>query len=335
MPKFSIILPVRNGGEYIKECVNSILSQTEQDFNLIILDNCSTDGTREWLTSLANEKIIIYPSDSPLTIEENWARITKVPKNEFITLTGHDDLFYPDFLKNIEALIKEAPGASIFHTHFDFIDAKGKIIRSSKQMPRFLSSVDLLKGFLDQSVDSMGTGYVMRAADYDRVGGIPVKYPNLLFADFELWLSLAEKGGIAIAEKKCFAFRVHKSTTGSSQDFKLHRALELYIDFLANQKRESEEKSLVISEYAPRLLLFYCKGFCNRMLRTGKKKRSGITVKTFILQTKKMAGRLGVENNYHPEKVTSIKIATLIDSSRVLSYLFLLGKRIYSKPVLK
>ena len=70
--KYSIILPVRNGGEYVKACVNTILSQTLQDFNLLVLDNCSTDGTSEWLTSLQNEKIILFPADKPLTIEENW-----------------------------------------------------------------------------------------------------------------------------------------------------------------------------------------------------------------------------------------------------------------------
>ena len=100
MNKFSIILPVRNGGEYVKTCVNSILSQTEQDFNLIVLDNCSTDGTREWLASLQNKKIIIYPADRPLTIEENWARAIDVPKNEFITLIGHDDILHPDYLSD-------------------------------------------------------------------------------------------------------------------------------------------------------------------------------------------------------------------------------------------
>ena len=52
MKKFSIILPVRNGGEYVKDCVRSILSQTVDEFDLIVLDNCSTDGTVEWINSL-------------------------------------------------------------------------------------------------------------------------------------------------------------------------------------------------------------------------------------------------------------------------------------------
>ncbi len=332
MNKYSIILPVHNGGEYIKACINNILSQTIQDFNLLVLENCSTDGTSEWLATLQNEKIIILPADKPLSIEENWARIKDIAKNEFITLIGHDDLLYPNFLENIDHLIKKFPTAGLYHAHFHFIDATGKIIRGSKQMQPFLSSDDLLKGFLTQSVDSMGTGYVMRAKDYDAVNGIPVKYPSLLFADFELWLSLADMGGMAVSANTCFAFRVHQSTTGTSPDVKLHKALELYVEFLVKQKNNNEEKERIIFEHANQFLLFYCKGFCHRLLRTELNKRNGITVKSFIYQTKLMAQKLGIEKNYQPKNIASIQLAALIDSSKILRAAFLLVKKIYPKP---
>ena len=127
--KYSIILPVRNGGHYVKECVASVLTQTFTDFDFIILDNCSTDETLEWLNSINDNRIRIIPSKTPLSIEENWGRITRVDKNEFITLIGHDDLLYPDFLENINKLIEEFPNAGLYHTHFHFIDGTGKIIR--------------------------------------------------------------------------------------------------------------------------------------------------------------------------------------------------------------
>jgi len=48
---------------------------------------------------------------------------------------------------------------------------------------------EFLAFFLAGNIDNMGTGYMMRSADYDAAGGIPL-YPNLLFADFELWIQL-------------------------------------------------------------------------------------------------------------------------------------------------
>ena len=70
LAKYSIILPVRNGGEYVKECVNSIVEQTYTDFHLHVLDNYSTDGTLEWVRSLKDERIKIYPSEIALSMEE-------------------------------------------------------------------------------------------------------------------------------------------------------------------------------------------------------------------------------------------------------------------------
>ena len=99
MNKFSVILPVKNGGDYLKECVNSILSQTYTNFNLLILENCSTDNTLNWLMSLHDDRIKIYPSSESLVIEENWARVLSIPKNEFMTLIGHDDILLPNYLQ--------------------------------------------------------------------------------------------------------------------------------------------------------------------------------------------------------------------------------------------
>src|ERR1700712_5266715 len=98
---FSIVLPVRNGGEYLKECVNSILAQTVSAFNLIILDSGSTDGTIAWLKTLNNERIIIHLSEKALSITENWDRIKTIPRNEWMTIIGHDDILYPDYLETM------------------------------------------------------------------------------------------------------------------------------------------------------------------------------------------------------------------------------------------
>ena len=58
---YSIILPVRNGGEYVKECINSILSQTYRDFDILVLDNNSSDGTVEWINTINDRRIKYSP----------------------------------------------------------------------------------------------------------------------------------------------------------------------------------------------------------------------------------------------------------------------------------
>lgn len=333
--KYSIILPVRNGGSYVKDCVNSILWQTYTEFNFIILDNCSTDGTLEWLQSLHDSRIVIVPSDRPLTIEENWARIITVQKNEFITLIGHDDVLYPNFLEIIDNLIITNPDASLYHTHFNFINADGNIIRSSKLMPAKLSGYQFLEAFLTHSIDLMGTGYVMRSSDYDVLEGIPTKYPSLLFADFELWLQLCLKSYEVIAPDNCFAFRVHKSTTSTSQDEKLHKALAIFVDYLIELSQKDGKAKSKIEAFGADFLLFYCKGFAHRLMRTPIEKRKGITVTDFINYTKQLAVKLGVEKKYKPESLNAIRIAKVIDNNKFFINLFLLFKKVVKKPIYK
>ena len=244
MQKFSIILPVRNGGDYLKICIDSILSQTYTDFNCIVLENCSSDGSLEWLQSLKDDRIVIVTSTRSLSIEENWGRITSVKKNEFITLIGHDDILNPDFLETIDQLIQSNPKASLYHTHFNYIDAKGKIMRPCKPMKKSLTGHEFLKLFLSNSIDSMGTGYVMRSSDYDAVKGIPLKYPSLLFADFELWLSLIFKSYEAILLKIALPSEFIKAPPAHHRIkncMKLWTSLQtFYIRFLRKTKRQKK-----------------------------------------------------------------------------------------------
>jgi glycosyltransferase involved in cell wall biosynthesis len=319
----------------VKECVASFLTQTHTDFNCIVLDNCSTDGTLQWLQSLSDSRVKVIPSERPLTIEENWGRIKDVDKNEFITLIGHDDILYPEFLEVMDRLVTSYPEASLYHTHFNYMDENGNTIRPCKPMKQCLTGYEFLNAFLTGSIDSMGTGYVMRSKDYDELHGIPVKYPNLLFADFELWLSLMFKSHAIIAPEKCFAFRLYQGTTSTSQDKKLHQALELFVDYLVAREQDDAQAKSIIDESGAKFLLFCCKGFSNRLLRTPIQKRENLTVRDFIDHTKKLAARLSIEDKYKPEKVPSIRLAAVIDSNPLLRNLFLVFKKLYPKPILK
>lgn len=330
--KYSIILPVRNGGEYVKECVNSILVQTHPDFDLHVLDNCSNDGTLEWIRSVNDERIKIYPADRPLSIEENWARIRSIQKNEFITLIGHDDLLEKNYLMVMNDLIAKHPNASLYQTHFRYIDSMGKMIRHCKPMDENQSAAEFLAAFLCGIIDTMGTGFMMRGADYDLCGGIP-QYPNLLFADFELWINLTVKSYKATSPEGCFSFRLHQSMTTSSPDIKFHNAFEQFIAYLGRLKK-NEQLRKVIEKYSVSFIEFYCKGLSHRLLRTPKQRREGQTVSSFLRKCKQYADSLVPDNKFDPSARYSVRLAKQIDSNFVTRSLFLLFKRIRSKPVL-
>ena len=333
MKKFSIILPVRNGDEYVKECVSSILNQTLNDFILIVLDNCSTDGTLQWIESLNDERIIIYRSTTPLTIEENWGRIVTVPKNEYITLIGHDDILKPGYLKAMNDLITRFPDATLYQTHFSYINSKGKMIRSCKPMEEVETSPEFLQSILQNKIDIVGTGFMMRSKDYDELEGIPL-YPNLLFADFELWINLTAKKYKATSPVEGFYFRLHQSTTSVSPNAKYQMAFEKFIYFLRTLKQKSSAYEDVIVKNADSFIMHYCKSLSHRILRTPQDKRDGSSINYVLQKGKEYSRILTSQENFNPSDL-SISTARIIDSNSITRKIFLLFKKIYNRPVLK
>lgn len=330
--RYSIVLPVRNGGEYVKECIDSILSQTFGDFNCIVLDNCSTDGTTAWLRSLNDPRVVLMPSERPLTIEENWTRIKDVPRNEFMTMIGHDDILDRNYLSVMDDLIRRHPDASLYQAHYRYIDAKGATLRLCKPMDERQSPSEFLAFFLCGLIDTMGTGFMMRSANYDAAGGIP-PYPNLLFADFELWIGLTLPSYKATAMEECFAFRLHQSMTTSSPDVKMQYAFERFIDYLEKLRSEDMGLDMMIRRYAVKYIQTWCQSLSHRLLRTEKKRREGLTVAGFAAKCSGYADRLVPDNDFDPYRSFSMRLAKHIDSNAVTRKLFLLFKKLYPTPL--
>ncbi len=230
---FTIALPVRNGGRYLRLCVESILAQTCGDFDLAILDNASDDEGAAWLRTVRDPRVTVYRSERLLPIEENWARILTIPKNEFLTTIGHDDLLDPGFLEVIAALIREHPDAGLYMTHFRLIDADGAFYRHCRPMPARETAADFLAVRLCALRDSFGTGHVLRSAAYDALGGLP-PYRKLLFADDALFLQAIGASYRATAPDEVFSYRWHVSSasTGCTMEEFFH-GLEQYGELLA------------------------------------------------------------------------------------------------------
>jgi len=324
--EFSIILPVRNGGAYIKKCVASILSQTIPGFNLIILDSGSTDGTVEWINSLKDTRIDFYPTNRPLSIEENWSRIKDVSRKEWMTIIGHDDLLLPHYLEIMQGLIEQYPDASLYAPHFNFIDANSAILRECKPMPAVQTAQELLEKFLLMEIDAVGL--VMRSKDYDAVGGIPL-YPGLLFADFPLWVELTRLSCKATASPIGLSYRVHTgSTTATSVSEKYHAAYELYIQYLQELKEKNAGFRQVINEHVTALLRSRCIEFSKKLLAISKKERKTFTsVAALARAHKKYADSLIDNNTFDPSRLFKVRLAKLIDSTAVGRSLYLLLKR--------
>jgi len=328
MARYSIILPVRNGGEYVKECMQSILGQTLDDFNCIVLDNASTDGTAEWIESLNDPRIVLHRSSQSLTIEANWARVRGVAKNEFITLIGHDDLLHPYYLQEMNDLIARHPKATLYQTHYSYIDGHGDLTRHCLPMDEVQYAHEFLACQMARTIDSTGTGYMMRAADYDRLGGMPADYPNLIFADFALWMGLMRGGYKATVARDCFSYRVHLSVSKTSNGTVYQEAFGKYVGYIHTLMQQDPAIQQTVQRYGKDMLLFWCESLSHRLLRTPIRQRS-LKVKDYIRICEGYAREWTIPaRDFQPMKKLRIRAARWIDGSFITRGLFLLFRRL-------
>ena len=90
-PKYSIIIPTYNGNSYLPTCVETIINQNYTNYELIISDDNSTDGTRKYLKKLSHQNIkVIYPSQA-LSMTEHWEWALSHAKGEWQIFVGQDD----------------------------------------------------------------------------------------------------------------------------------------------------------------------------------------------------------------------------------------------------
>jgi glycosyltransferase involved in cell wall biosynthesis len=101
MPLVSILIPVYNRAHLVKEAIDSALAQTLVDLEVVIVDNCSTDGTREVLEEYAvkDDRVRIYFNETNVGPVRNWIRAVKESRAEYCKILFSDDLIHPLFLE--------------------------------------------------------------------------------------------------------------------------------------------------------------------------------------------------------------------------------------------
>jgi glycosyltransferase involved in cell wall biosynthesis len=115
VPKVSIGLPVYNGEKYLRFALNSVLEQTYTDFELIISDNASADGTQKICQEFAAKdyRIRYYRNETNIGAAGNYNRVFELGRGEFFKWASHDDEFHPLLLESCLKVFERSPPSTI------------------------------------------------------------------------------------------------------------------------------------------------------------------------------------------------------------------------------
>lgn len=115
--RFSVLLPTRNGGAFIADCVNSVLSQDFADFELIVSDNANEDDTPRILVNIADSRMKVIRQSRVLAVHENWNATLEAASGEYMVMLGDDDYLLPGALRRLDRVLSSSgdPDCALFN----------------------------------------------------------------------------------------------------------------------------------------------------------------------------------------------------------------------------
>ena len=207
-PRLSVVMPVRNGRAFLDECVRSVLGQTFRDFEFVILDDASDDGTGEALREWARRdaRIRVVESRRPLGLSGSSNAVVREARAPLVARMDADDVAHPERLARQVAVMGERPDVVLVGTLCEGIDAAGRRVRPRDRWR--LVRASLYPPFPHGSV-------MFRRADFEEVGGYHEECAG--WEDQDFFLRLSRRGRVVVLPETLYLYRYHVSnSTGGS-----------------------------------------------------------------------------------------------------------------------
>lgn len=236
MPKISVVLPTYNGSKYLAESIKSIINQTFTDWELIIINDCSTDNTLEIANSFAEKdsriKVFTNPENLklPNSLNEGFKRAT----GEYFTWTSDDNLYFPTAL---ETMINElSDDIVLVYADCNEINENGECIGLGLLPPPYR----IVLG------NNIGACFLYTRNVYEKIGNYDADL--FLAEDYDYWVRIYNEGNFKHIEKVLYSCRRHsKSLTATKSELIQKQTVKLFEKHFYFLYSEAKKNGLGVS----------------------------------------------------------------------------------------
>ena len=216
MPRVTVLLTCYNHLDYLPAALDSVRAQTYRDFEVIALDDGSTDGTREYLAQQTDIQVVLNPVNlgtyGTLNVGLNLAN------GEFVAVLNDDDLWSPEKLAKQVELLDSNPKVGLCHTGGYFINGAGDRTEGNPlgfAWPTFTTGNGLFNLVFENKI--IASAALARTALLRDLGGFNEHYFGS--GDWEMWWRVAEVADLGFVPDALTAYRVH----GANASHKLEK----------------------------------------------------------------------------------------------------------------
>jgi glycosyltransferase involved in cell wall biosynthesis len=226
-PAVSVCIPTYNGEKYLRKCLDSVLAQTFQDFEIRAVDDRSTDGTMDILEeySKRDARVKVHRNERNQGIAPNWNRCVEVARGEWIKFVFQDDFITAECLEKMVAACSSGAHFAVCRRNIVFEEStenlRGiyrkyiedltmeKIFHGATVISPVLFCVAVLE-YLDFNIVGEPTSVILHRSIFHKYGTFN---PHLIQrCDHEFWLRVAIHAGLVYIPETLATFRVHKDS---------------------------------------------------------------------------------------------------------------------------
>jgi glycosyltransferase involved in cell wall biosynthesis len=241
-PLISVIMPVRNGERWLALAIESLLAQTELCFELLVVDDGSTDGTPSLLQNFReHDDRVRVITQEPLGLVAALNRGVFEAQAPFIARLDADDRSMPTrFERQIEYL-KAHPEVGLVGTWAEKIDQSGRVIGYLKPETDSFAIASILQHTNPMVHSSM----IMRAAIVKKLGGYRAAFQGA--EDYDLWLRMSELTKVANIPKVLVQYRWHSDSVTNKQGIRQAFSVRLAQRSMNARRRDGSDPAQVLT----------------------------------------------------------------------------------------
>lgn len=241
-PFFSIIIPTYNRAKHLAEVVLSVLQQEFESYELIIVDDGSTDETEKVIEPFLSSQVRYYRTDN---FERSHARNegARLARGEYLNFFDSDDLMYPDRLQKVFDFIERRNRPDVMYTHYDLIDESKRIVGSTNRYYKSFTKDIIFNNFL-------ATGSVFLKRSIAIVNRFEEDRRIITAEDWELWLRVHAKHDFEECTERTFAIVQHENRSLSTISSERIEERDKYlIDLVKNRKQQMEKYGRLLNRF--------------------------------------------------------------------------------------
>jgi len=204
----SVVLPVYNGAKYLRESIDSVLTQTYANWELIIVDDCSSDETPDIAREYAKKdgRIRYYRNEANLRLPRNLNKGFSLTKGDYLTWTSDDNRYRPDALEKMICALQENTHAQLVYASYDVIDENDDLVETYIAKK---GSIKRLVGF-----NTVGACFLYTRKAYETVGDYD--HEMILVEDYDYWQRIAMRFETVTIEQVLYDYRRHSGALTST-----------------------------------------------------------------------------------------------------------------------